>query len=373
MAYKQKANPFSRKSSSPLFNNHNTNAINVMLTDGKNVSTSIDNTNLNAQGETQSQVTNRAYENIQNRINEMNKFYNSFDDLSNMSQEEIDRFDTGESGARENISNAERNFVRVSDSINNVNKRTPLNYNSPLNDNHDWEETLAGGDERGGYNVGEWGEEERVVLPNGDIKFIQRRDLNRNDEGGDGGGAGGGEPGMENWAEWIKTPEGQAWREQQTLEDTRSRIVKKREPIRSVTTLDPETEITEVTGDEREFTPPNIAKKLTEDDMNRMRDQIEINKKQDERSKRKRRRKKFWGGIGDTLGDIGKGIGRGAEFVLGNTGRSIVDIATLPVDLARSVRPGCRSCRKGLLDSRTIGIGGGDRGLAQGLFNKWRR
>ena len=295
MAYKQKANPFSRKSSSPLFNNHNTNAINVMLTDGKNVSTSIDNTNLNAQGETQSQVTNRAYENIQNRINEMNKFYNSFDDLNNMSQEEIDRFDTGESSARENISNAERNFVRVSDSINNVNKRTPLNYNSPLNDNHDWEETLAGGDERGGYNVGEWGEEERVVLPNGDIKFIQRRDLNRNDEGGDGGGAGGGEPGMENWAEWIKTPEGQAWQEQQTLEDTRSRIVKKREPIRSVTTLDPETEITEVTGDEREFTPPNIAKKLTEDDMNRMRDQIEINKKEDERSKRKKKKKKVLG------------------------------------------------------------------------------
>jgi hypothetical protein len=290
-----------------------------------------------------------------------------------MSQEEIDRFDTGEKTVQQNISNAEKNFVRVSDSINNVNKRTPLNYNSPLNDNHDWEETLAGGDERGGYNVGEWGEEERVVLPNGDIKFIQRRDLNRNDEGGDGGGAGGGEPGMENWAEWIKTPEGQAWREQQTLEDTRSRILKKREPIKSVTTLDPETEITEVTGDEREFTPPNIAKKLTEDDMNRMRDQVEINKKEDERSKRKRRRKKFWGGIGDTLGDIGKGIGRGAEFVLGNTGRSIVDIATLPVDLARSVRPGCRSCRKGLLDSRTIGIGGGDRGLAQGLFNKWRR
>lgn len=372
MAYKQKANPFSRKSSSPLFNNHNTKAINVMLSDGKNVSTSIDNTNLNAQGETQSQVTNRAYENIQNRINEMNKFYNSFENLNDMSQEEIDRFDTGEGDAKQNISDAERNFVRVSDSINNVNKRTPLNYNSPLNDNHDWEETLAGGDEREGYNVGEWGEEERVVLPNGDIKFIQKRNLNRNDEGGDGG-SGGGEPGMENWAEWIKTPEGQAWREQQTLEDTRSRIVKKREPIRSVTTLDPETDITEVTGDEREFTPPNIAKKLTEDDMNRMRDQIEINKKQDERSKRKRRRKKFWGGIGDTLGGIGKGIGRGAEFVLGNTGRSIVDIATLPVDLARSVRPGCRSCRKGLIDSRTIGIGGGDRGLAQGLFNKWRR
>jgi hypothetical protein len=367
MAYNQKTNPFNRKTSSPLFNNHNTRAINVVLPSKRNISTSIDNTNLNAQGETQSQVTNQAYQNIQNRINEMSKFYNSFEDLNNMSQEEIDRFDTGEKTVQQNISNAEKNFVRVSDSINNVNKRTPLNYNSPLNDNHDWKETLAGGDERSGYNVGDWGEEERIVLPNGDIKFIQKRNLNRNDEG-----SGGGEPGMENWAEWIKTPEGQAWQEQQTLEDTRSRIVKKREPIRSVTTLDP-ADITEVTGDDREFTPPNIEKRLTEDDMNRMRDQIEINKKEDERSKRKRRRKKFWGGIGDTLGGIGKGIGRGAEFVLGNTGRSIVDIATLPVDLARSVRPGCRSCRKGLLDHRTIGAIGGDRGLAQGLFNKWRK
>lgn len=372
MAYNQKANPFSRKTSSPLFNNHNTTAINVVLPSRRNISTSIDNTNLNAEGETQSQVTNEAYQNIQNRINEMSEFYNSFKNLNNMSQEEIDRFDTGEGSIKENISDAEKNFVRISDSINNVNKRvTPLNRNSPLNNNHDWEETLSGGDEREGYNVGDWGEEEKIVLPNGDIKFIQKRNLNRIDQGGNG--SGGGEPGMENWSEWIKTPEGQAWQEKQSLEDSRSRIVKKREPIESITTLDPGG-VTELTGDEREFTPPNITKRVTPEEESRMRDQIEINKKEDERSKRQRRRKKFWGGIGDAIGDVGKGIGRGAEFVLGNTGRSIVDIATLPVDLARSVRGGgCRSCRKGLIDTRTIGIGGGDRGLAQNLFNKWRK
>ena len=55
-----------------------TQFLNDGIKDLTNKVTTIDNTNLNPQGETQQEVVNQAYNNIQNRINEMNKFYNSF-------------------------------------------------------------------------------------------------------------------------------------------------------------------------------------------------------------------------------------------------------------------------------------------------------
>ncbi len=68
MAYNQANNPFNRKTSSPLFNRTTT----VTLPNGQKVVTSIDNTNLNPQGETQSDVVNRNYQDLLNAINQYN-------------------------------------------------------------------------------------------------------------------------------------------------------------------------------------------------------------------------------------------------------------------------------------------------------------
>ena len=369
MGYKQNNNPFSRKTSSPLFSNHTNRSISVMLPSNKNVVTTIDNKNLNEQGETQQQVVNQAYNNIQNRISEMNDFYNTFDDLNNMSEEDITRFDEMEPEVVNNLNDSERNFIRVSDSVNNVNKRfSPIKMTSPLNDNHwEWDEELQ--DERGGYNVGEWGNETQVENPDGSITITQTRDLDKKS----GGGEGFQHPEGLSWGEWLQTPAGKTWSSENSGQDVRTRTIRKREPLKPVSTLDPQNDITEVTGDEREFTPPNIAKRLTEDDMNRKRKEIEQRRKDDERSKKRRKRKRFFNNIGYALGDAVDFVGDVGKFVVGNTGRSIVDVATAPIDAVRGIVGACRSCRKGIFDPGYLSIAGGRRGLAQNLFRNYRR
>ena len=345
MGYKQHNNPFSRKTSSPLFKGHTNRTISVMLPSNTNKVTTIDNTNLNPQGETQQEVVNQAYNNIQNRINEMNKFYNSFDDLNNMSEEDITRFDEMEPEVQNNLNESERNFIRVSDSINNVNKRfSPIKMNSPLNDNHwEWDEQLQ--DERGGYDVGEWGNETRVENPDGSITITQTRDLNKQD----GGGGGFEHPEGLTWTEWLQTPEGKEWSSKNPGQDTRSRTIRKREPLQPVSVLDGE----KIQIDEREIETPEIKKivtPFTEEQMQRKRKEIEQKRKDDERSKRKRKRKRFFNNIGYALGDAVDFVGDVGKFVVGNTGRTLVDIAATPVDAVRGVVGACRSCRKGIFD-----------------------
>ena len=368
MGYKQSNNPFSRRTSSPLFSGHN-RSMTVMLPSSRNkITTSIDNTNLNEQGQNQSFVLNNAYKTIQQRINEANNFANDFN-LDNMSLEEATRFDEAEANAMKNLSEAEENFIRVSDSINNVNKKrfTPLKMTSPLNDNHDWEETLQ--DERDGYNVGDWGNETRVENPDGSITITQTRDLNK--QGGGGGGFVNPAQPNQTWDEWLETPEGIEWRSKNPGQDTRSRTIRKREPSRAVSTLTGEG-ITDVS---RDIDIPEIRKvvtPMTEDDMNRKRREIEQSRKDDERSNRKRRRKRWWsnvtGDIGDFVGDVGRGIGnvgrgigKGAEFV----GRGLLDVALAPVDITRGALFPCNYCNKGLgsnIMDRTS-LFGGRRGL----------
>ena len=368
MGYKQHNNPFSRKTSSPLFKGHTNRTISVMLPSNTNKVTTIDNTNLNPQGETQQEVVNQAYNNIQNRINEMNKFYNSFDDLNNMSEEDITRFDEMEPEVQNNLNESERNFIRVSDSINNVNKRfSPIKMNSPLNDNHwEWDEQLQ--DERGGYDVGEWGNETRVENPDGSITITQTRDLNKQD----GGGGGFEHPEGLTWTEWLQTPEGKEWSSKNPGQDTRSRTIRKREPLQPVSVLDGE----KIQIDEREIETPEIKKivtPFTEEQMQRKRKEIEQKRKDDERSKRKRKRKRFFNNIGYALGDAVDFVGDVGKFVVGNTGRTLVDIAATPVDAVRGVVGACRSCRKGIFDPSYLSIAGGRRGLTAGLFGRYRR
>jgi hypothetical protein len=349
MGYKQNNNPFSRRTSSPLFSNHTNRTITTMLPSKNKVVTSIDNKNLNEQGETQQEVVNQAYNNIQSRINEMNNFYNTFDDLNSMSEEDITRFDEMEPEIRNNLDDSERNFIRVSDSINNVNKRfSPIKMNSPLNDNHDWEETLQ--DERGGYNVGEWGNETRVENPDGSITITQTRDLDRQS----GGGEGFQHPDGLSWGEWLQTPAGKKWSSENSGQDTRTRTLRKREPVKPVSTITGEN-IT----DEREMEVPEIKQVVTpfsEDDMKRKRKEIELRQKEDERSKRKGKRKRFFNNIGYALGDAVDFVGDVGKFVVGNTGRSIVDVATAPIDAVRGVVGACRSCRKGIFDPGYLSI-----------------
>ncbi len=366
MAYRQQGNPFSRKTSSPLFNNKN-KSISTILPSQGNVKTTIDDTNLNEQGESQTQVVDNAYNKIQQRIKEINNFYNSFNNLDDMSSEDITRFDEMEPEMINNLENSERNFIRVSDSINRVNK-SPFNYNSPLNDNHDgWEETLQ--DERGGYDVGEWGNETRVTNPDGSVTITQTRDLNKQGSGGEGF-VNPNNP-DQTWDEWLKTPEGQEWQSKNTGQDTRTRTIRKREPISSVSKLTPST-IEPTTNDERSIDKIETRKVISSEDQKRMIQEMETRRKEDEKSNRKRKRKNFFRKIGWALGDVGDAIGDVGGFVLGNTGRSLVDIATAPVDLVRSIRP-CRTCRKGIFDPSQMGILGGRSGLAQNLFSQYRR
>ena len=107
--------------------------------------------------------------------------------------------------------------------------------------------------------------------------------------------------------------------------------------------------------------------------MNRKRKEIEQRRKDDERSKRKRKRKRFFNNIGYALGDAVDFVGDVGKFVIGNTGRSIVDIAATPIDAVRGVVGACRSCRKGIFDPGYLSIAGGRRGLTAGLFGRYRR
>ncbi len=368
MGYKQHNNPFSRRTSSPLFKGHTNKTISIMLPSNTNKVTTIDNTNLNEQGETQEQVINQAYNNVQNRINEINKFYNSFDDLNNMSEEDITRFDEMEPEVINSLNDSERNFIRVSDSINNVNKRfSPIKMNSPLNDNHwEWDENLQ--DEREDYVVGEWGNETRTENPDGSITITQTRDLTKED----GGGGGFEHPEGLTWPEWLQTPEGKEWRSKNPGQDVRTRTIRKREPIKPVSVLDGE----KIQIDEREIETPEIRRvvtPMTEEQMKRKRKEIEQQRKEDERSKRRGKRKRFFNNIGYALGDAVDFVGDVGKFVIGNTGRTIVDIAATPIDAVRGVVGACRSCRKGIFDPGYLSIAGGRRGLTTGLFQNYRR
>ena len=368
MGYKQNNNPFSRRTSSPLFKGHN-RSMTVMLPSKNNITTSIDNTNLNEQGQTQSFVLNNAYNTIQQRINEANSFADNFD-LDNMSLEEATRFDEAEANAMKNLNEAEQNFIRVSDSINNVNKKrfSPIKMTSPLNDNHwEWDENLQ--DERDGYDVGEWGNETQVTNPDGSITITQTRDLNK--QGGGGGGFVNPANPEQTWDEWLETPEGIEWKSKNPGQDSRSRTIRKREPLKPVSTITGE-EIENVTRDIETPEIKRVVTPMSEDDMNRKRKEIEQQRKDDERSGRKRRRKRWWsnvtGDIGDFVGDIGrgignvgKGIGKGAEFV----GRGLLDVALAPVDITRGALFPCKYCNKGLgsnIMDRTS-LFGGRRGL----------
>ncbi len=366
MGYKQNNNPFSRRTSSPLFKGHN-RSMTVMLPSKNEITTSIDNTNLNEQGQNQSFVLNNAYNTIQQRINEINSFADDFD-LDNMSLEEATRFDEAEANAMKNLSEAEQNFIRVSDSINNVNKKrfSPIKMTSPLNDNHwEWDEQLQ--DERDGYDVGEWGNETRTKNPDGSITITQTRDLSKQG----GGSESFQHPDGLSWSEWLETPKGKEWKSKNPGQDTRSRTIRKREPIQSVSTITGEG-IEDVS---RDIETPEIRRVVTpmsEDEMNRKRKEIEQRRKDDERSGRKRRRKQWWsnvtGDIGDFVGDIGRGlggvgrgIGKGAEFV----GRGLLDVALAPVDITRGALFPCKYCNKGLgsnIVDRTS-LFGGRRGL----------
>lgn len=365
MAYKQQGNPFNRKTSSPLFNNTN-KSISTMLPSQGNIKTTIDDTNLNKQGQTQTQVVDNAYNKIQQRIKEMDNFYNSFNNLNNMSSDDITRFDEMEPEMINNLENSERNFIRVSDSINRVNK-SPFNYNSPLNDNHDWTETLQ--DERGGYDVGEWGDETRVENPDGSITITQTRDLTKKNSGGEGF-ANPNNP-DQTWDEWIQTPEGQEWKSKNSGKDTRTRTIRKREALQPVSTLTGET-IEPVNSDERSIDRIETRKIISPEEQDRIIKDIDTRRKEDEKSNRRRKRKNFFRKIGWALDDVGDAIGDVGGFVLGNTGRSLIDIATAPVDLIRSIRP-CRNCKKGIFDPSQIGIIGGRSGLAQNAFRQYRR
>ena len=245
--------------------------------------------------------------------------------------------------------------------------RTPLNRRSPLNNTEDiqWNEELF---DRGdmNYNQGEWGNETQVVNPDGSITITQTRDLDRQS-----GGEEFVHPDGLSWGEWLQTPAGIKWNEANTGQDTRSRTIRKREPIQPISTISGEG-IAEVTGDDRNLDLINTGRHYTDEDMETIKSEIEQRKKDDERSGRRRKRRRFWNNVGGAIGDVLKPIGRAGEFVLGNTGRSLVDIATTPVDLVRSIRP-CRSCRKGIFDPSQMGVIGGRSGLAQGLFRKWRR
>ena len=366
MGYKQSNNPFSRRTSSPLFNNHANKTISIMLPSNKQQVTTIDNTNLNDQGETQEQVINQAYNNIQNRINEMNKFYDNYD-LDNMTEEEASTFDEMQPEVMNNIDDAERNFIRVSDSINNVNKRfSPIKMNSPLNDNHDWDENLQ--DEREGYNVGEWGNETRTENPDGSITITQTRDLTREGSGGDNFE----HPEGLTWTEWLQTPEGKEWSKKNRGQDTRSKTIRKREPVSVLSTIDSE-DIVDVSRDPE---TPEIRRFVTpvdDDEIKRIKKEIKQRRKEDERSKRRTKRKRFFRNIGYALGDAVDFVGDVGEFVIGNTGRTIVDIAATPIDAVRGVVGACRSCRKGIFDPSYLSIGGGNRGLTTGLFQNYRR
>ena len=138
-----------------------------------------------------------------------------------------------------------------------------------------------------------------------------------------------------------------------------------------MSTLTGET-IEPVTGDERSIDKIETRQVISPEQQKRMMEDMETRRKEDEKSNRRRKRKNVFRKIGWAVDDVGDAIGDVGGFVLGNTGRSLVDIATAPVDLIRSIRP-CRTCRKGIIDPSQIGILGGRSGLAQNVLSQYRR
>ena len=369
MAFKQNNNPFSRKTSSLLSKGDPNRTVTVTLPNNNQITTSIDNTNLNEKGETQSHVINDAF----NTIKQLTENYNSIGDnynLTNMSLEEATRFDEAEANAMNNLSEARQNFIRVSDSINNVNKKrfSPIKMTSPLNDNHDndersgeWEYNLDDGE--GLTTKGEWGNETRTRNPDGTTTVTQTRNLTGEDSGGSGGDFY--HPQGLSWDEWLQTPEGKTYLLGKQGQDTRSRTIRKQ------VGFDSDSEI----KNPWEINSPEIIRKVgyTPEDVDRMKKQIEIRKNIDEKEKRKRKRKRWWSNTTSDIGDfvvdlgegVGKGVGKGAEFL----GKGIIDVATAPIDIARGLITPCSDCRGGLFGNiqDKTSLLGGRRGLRKML------